>query len=330
MLNLRKGHVKLDGEDIRRCPRKDQKASPRTEDCPRGRRQSFLDIGREPGNGRLPAPAIHRRWFKVSADLFPILKDKRRQQRRTSGGFSASGYFVGRALMTQPKLLMLDEPTASIFPIVMDELFDRIMKVARTSASRSPWSTRTPARRSRSPTRAMSASRAPTATPTPRRALLARPEVAAHTAGLRHGPSQRDRRAELRRRARRLRKRRSSCASALGIDAGLWHPAALSSFAHGGKSSAWHRLRDRHHHRGCNPAGVGFGPAAHGRLRLHFAIAATATSRLLAVRRHRFYRLEGRAGDPCHRLDGGDVRDERGHPLQPSTSTRSAPMAPSS
>ncbi|MGB1684779.1 MAG: ATP-binding cassette domain-containing protein, partial [Candidatus Puniceispirillaceae bacterium] len=39
---------------------------------------------------------------------------------------------VGRALMTQPKVLMLDEPTAGVSPIVMDELFDRIIDVART------------------------------------------------------------------------------------------------------------------------------------------------------------------------------------------------------
>ena len=39
---------------------------------------------------------------------------------------------MGRALMTQPKILMLDEPTAGVSPIVMDELFDRIIEVART------------------------------------------------------------------------------------------------------------------------------------------------------------------------------------------------------
>ena len=42
---------------------------------------------------------------------------------------------VGRALMTQPKVLMLDEPTAGVSPIVMDELFDRIIEVARTGIS---------------------------------------------------------------------------------------------------------------------------------------------------------------------------------------------------
>ena len=50
---------------------------------------------------------------------------------RLSGG-QRQQVAVGRALMTQPKLLMLDEPTAGVSPIVMDELFDRIIEVART------------------------------------------------------------------------------------------------------------------------------------------------------------------------------------------------------
>ena len=53
------------------------------------------------------------------------------------GGQSLSGgqrqqVAVGRALMTNPSVLMLDEPTAGVSPIVMDELFDRIIEVART------------------------------------------------------------------------------------------------------------------------------------------------------------------------------------------------------
>jgi branched-chain amino acid transport system ATP-binding protein len=67
--------------------------------------------------------------------LFPILQDKRRQAAGELSGGQRQQVAVGRALMTQPKLLMLDEPTAGVSPIVMDELFDRIIEVARTGIS---------------------------------------------------------------------------------------------------------------------------------------------------------------------------------------------------
>jgi len=68
-------------------------------------------------------------------DLFPILKAKRRQAAGELSGGQRQQVAVGRALMTQPKVLMLDEPTAGVSPIVMDELFDRIIEVARTGIS---------------------------------------------------------------------------------------------------------------------------------------------------------------------------------------------------
>ena len=65
-------------------------------------------------------------------ELFPILKEKRRQAAGELSGGQRQQVAVGRALMTQPKILMLDEPTAGVSPIVMDELFDRIIEVSRT------------------------------------------------------------------------------------------------------------------------------------------------------------------------------------------------------
>jgi branched-chain amino acid transport system ATP-binding protein len=67
--------------------------------------------------------------------LFPILKEKRRQAAGELSGGQRQQVAVGRALMTRPKVLMLDEPTAGVSPIVMDELFDRIIEVARTGIS---------------------------------------------------------------------------------------------------------------------------------------------------------------------------------------------------
>jgi branched-chain amino acid transport system ATP-binding protein len=68
-------------------------------------------------------------------DLFPILKQKRAQPAGELSGGQRQQVAVGRALMTQPKVLLLDEPTAGVSPIVMDELFDRIIEIARTGIS---------------------------------------------------------------------------------------------------------------------------------------------------------------------------------------------------
>ena len=64
-------------------------------------------------------------------ELFPILREKRRQPAGQLSGGQRQQVAVGRALMTQPQVLMLDEPTAGVSPIVMDELFDRIIEIAR-------------------------------------------------------------------------------------------------------------------------------------------------------------------------------------------------------
>lgn len=61
--------------------------------------------------------------------LFPILKQKRLQPAGELSGGQRQQVAVGRAMMTKPSVLMLDEPTAGVSPIVMDELFDRILEV---------------------------------------------------------------------------------------------------------------------------------------------------------------------------------------------------------
>ena len=68
-------------------------------------------------------------------DLFPVLYEKKKQPAGELSGGQRQQVAVGRALMTNPKVLMLDEPTAGVSPIVMEELFKRITEISNTGIS---------------------------------------------------------------------------------------------------------------------------------------------------------------------------------------------------
>ncbi|HSG36110.1 MAG TPA: ABC transporter ATP-binding protein [Paracoccaceae bacterium] len=132
MLNVRSGSVRLAGEDITALSPQDRVIKgmgfvPQVRNIfPSMTVEENLEMG----------AFIRRDDFRETMEqvyhLFPILKDKRRQAAGELSGGQRQQVAVGRALMTKPKLLMLDEPTAGVSPIVMDELFDRIIEVSRT------------------------------------------------------------------------------------------------------------------------------------------------------------------------------------------------------
>jgi branched-chain amino acid transport system ATP-binding protein len=135
MLNIHTGSVLLDGEDITSLSPQDRVAKgmafvPQNNNVfPSMSVEQNLEMG-----AFLRRDDINTTMEEVYS-LFPILKDKRKQSAGELSGGQRQQVAVGRALMTKPKLLMLDEPTAGVSPIVMDELFDLIIDIARTGLS---------------------------------------------------------------------------------------------------------------------------------------------------------------------------------------------------
>jgi branched-chain amino acid transport system ATP-binding protein len=132
MLSLRKGCILLDGKDITTfSPPERVRAGmgfvPQVRNVfPSLSVQENLEMG-----AYIREDDYSQTMEQVFA-LFPILKEKRHQPAGQLSGGQVQQVAVGRALMTKPEVLLLDEPTAGVSPIVMDELFDRILDVAST------------------------------------------------------------------------------------------------------------------------------------------------------------------------------------------------------
>ncbi len=131
MLPLRMGQVLLDGDDITRLTPQDRvKAGiafvPQNDNVFRSLSvEENLEMGaylRDDDIGATMAQVF---------ELFPVLRDKRDQAAGELSGGQRQQVAVGRALMTKPRILLLDEPTAGVSPVVMDELFDRIIDIKR-------------------------------------------------------------------------------------------------------------------------------------------------------------------------------------------------------
>ncbi len=123
LLRPRSGSIQFCGEDITRIPA--HKLVERgLAHCPEGRRvflqmtvQENLDMG----------AYIRRDDFSASLDevyeLFPRLKERRKQVAGTLSGGEQQMLAMGRALMSKPKLLMLDEPSMGLAPILVEQIF---------------------------------------------------------------------------------------------------------------------------------------------------------------------------------------------------------------
>ena len=132
MLDLRAGSVLLNGEDITSLPpqhrvQRGMGFVPQTQNV-----FTSMTVEENLEMGGFIRGDDFSDTIEEIYNLFPVLREKRAQPAGELSGGQRQQVAVGRALMTQPKVLMLDEPTAGVSPIVMDELFDRIIDVART------------------------------------------------------------------------------------------------------------------------------------------------------------------------------------------------------
>ncbi len=135
LLNLKSGNILIEGEDISKLsPQERVKKGisfvPQT-------RNVFAELTVKEN---LEVGAFLREDDVIKVieeiyDLFPILKEKKDQTVGQLSGGQRQQVALGRALMIKPSVLMLDEPTAGVSPIVMDELFEHIVKVKKTNVA---------------------------------------------------------------------------------------------------------------------------------------------------------------------------------------------------
>ena len=135
LLNLKSGNVKINGDDISNLSPQ-ERVKMGISFVPQSRNVfAELTVKENLEIGAFLRKDNVEKVFEEIYELFPILKEKRFQIVGELSGGQRQQVALGRALMIKPTVLMLDEPTAGVSPIVMDELFEHIIKVKKTNVA---------------------------------------------------------------------------------------------------------------------------------------------------------------------------------------------------
>ncbi len=135
MLNITEGSIEFDGKDITGI-RSEELASHRIAFVPQESNVFHtLTVHENLEMGAYIRRDDFSRVMDHVYEIFPPLKEKRRQPAGELSGGQRQMVAFGRALMIEPKLILLDEPTAGLSPMFMSQIFDRVIAINKTGVT---------------------------------------------------------------------------------------------------------------------------------------------------------------------------------------------------